>query len=51
MPLHPTKYAEMLKQKNEDANVTVWLINTGWTGGARTDRMKLIHKSHDHSST
>jgi phosphoenolpyruvate carboxykinase (ATP) len=43
MPLHPTKYAEMLTQKMKDADVTVWLINTGWTGGAygTGTRMKL----------
>jgi phosphoenolpyruvate carboxykinase (ATP) len=43
----------MLSKKMKDANVTVWLINTGWTGGAYGvgSRMKLIHKSHDHSST
>jgi phosphoenolpyruvate carboxykinase (ATP) len=33
MPLHPTKYAEMLTKKMKDADVKVWLINTGWTGG------------------
>ena len=33
MPLHPTKYAEMLSQKMQDAGVNVWLINTGWSGG------------------
>ncbi|NQX81512.1 MAG: phosphoenolpyruvate carboxykinase (ATP) [Flavobacteriaceae bacterium] len=43
MPLHPTKYAEMLSKKMQDANVTVWLVNTGWTGGAygTGSRMKL----------
>lgn len=43
MPLHPTKYAEMLSQKMKDAGVTVWLINTGWTGGPYGigSRMKL----------
>ncbi|MNQ26776.1 Phosphoenolpyruvate carboxykinase [ATP] [compost metagenome] len=43
MPLHPTKYAEMLSTKMKEANVTVWLINTGWTGGAygTGSRMKL----------
>jgi phosphoenolpyruvate carboxykinase (ATP) len=43
MPLHPTRYAEMLSQKMKDANVKVWLINTGWTGGAygTGSRMKL----------
>jgi phosphoenolpyruvate carboxykinase (ATP) len=33
MPLHPTKYAEMLSKKMKDTGVNVWLINTGWTGG------------------
>ncbi len=43
MPLHPTKYAEILSKKMKDANVTVWLINTGWTGGPYGigSRMKL----------
>ena len=43
MPLHPTKYAEMLSKKMKDANVKVWLINTGWSGGAygTGKRMKL----------
>lgn len=34
LPLHPTKYAEMLGKKMEEHNVRVWLINTGWSGGA-----------------
>lgn len=33
MPLHPTKYAEMLSKKMKDAGVNVWLVNTGWSGG------------------
>ncbi|WP_373055920.1 phosphoenolpyruvate carboxykinase (ATP) [Zunongwangia sp. H14] len=33
MPLHPTVYAEMLSEKMQEANVNVWLINTGWSGG------------------
>lgn len=33
MPLHPTKYAEMLSIKMKETGVNVWLINTGWTGG------------------
>ncbi|HIL66288.1 MAG TPA: phosphoenolpyruvate carboxykinase (ATP), partial [Flavobacteriales bacterium] len=33
MPLHPTKYAEMLGNKMKEHNVNVWLINTGWSGG------------------
>ncbi|MEZ4801192.1 MAG: phosphoenolpyruvate carboxykinase (ATP) [Gelidibacter sp.] len=34
MPLHPTVYAEMLSSKMKETGVNVWLINTGWTGGA-----------------
>ncbi len=34
MPLHPTKYAELLGKKILDHKVNIWLINTGWTGGA-----------------
>ncbi|MDN3596189.1 phosphoenolpyruvate carboxykinase (ATP) [Zunongwangia endophytica] len=43
MPLHPTKYAEMLSAKMKKANVNVWLVNTGWTGGPYGigERMKL----------
>ena len=43
MPLHPTKYAEMLSKKMKDADVNVWLVNTGWTGGPYGigTRMKL----------
>jgi phosphoenolpyruvate carboxykinase (ATP) len=33
MPLHPTKYAEMLSKKMTDTGVNVWLVNTGWSGG------------------
>lgn len=32
MPLHPSKYAEMLMSKSR--NTTIWLLNTGWVGGA-----------------
>ena len=34
MPLHPTFYAKMLGDKMEMSDVNVWLINTGWSGGA-----------------
>ena len=43
LPLHPTKYAEMLGKKMDEQSVNVWLINTGWSGGAYGvgSRMKL----------
>ncbi|GGD52546.1 phosphoenolpyruvate carboxykinase (ATP) [Muriicola marianensis] len=43
MPLHPTKYAEMLSRKMQESGVNVWLVNTGWTGGPYGvgTRMKL----------
>lgn len=33
IPLHPAVYADMLGKKLKDHEVSVWLINTGWTGG------------------
>lgn len=45
LPLHPTYYAELLGKKLKEGNVNVWLINTGWTGGAygTGSRMKLSY--------
>jgi phosphoenolpyruvate carboxykinase (ATP) len=46
LPLHPTKYAELLGKKLEQhPEVNVWLINTGWSGGAygTGSRMSLKH--------
>ena len=42
---HPTKYAEMLGQLLREHNANVWLVNTGWSGGAYGvgKRMKLPH--------
>ena len=34
MPLHPTVYAKLLGEKIEKHNVNVYLVNTGWSGGA-----------------
>ena len=33
MPLHPTKYAELLGEKMVQHEVNIWLVNTGWSGG------------------
>ena len=45
MLLHPAKYAEMLSEKMRKTNANVWLVNTGWTGGAygTGHRMSLPH--------
>jgi phosphoenolpyruvate carboxykinase (ATP) len=45
MPLHPTVYAELLADKIRKHNSTVWLLNTGWTGGPHGvgHRMDLPH--------
>ena len=33
LPLHPRRYAEMLGERIDRHKVSVWFINTGWTGG------------------
>ena len=45
MPLHPSIYAEILGEKIAKHKVNVWLVNTGWTGGAYGDgqRMSIQH--------
>lgn len=43
LPLHPTKYAEILGQNMKEGKVNVWLVNTGWSEGpyGKADRMRL----------
>lgn len=33
MPLHPGTYANLLGKKMEATQCSVWLVNTGWSGG------------------
>lgn len=42
---HPLRYAEMLAEKMREHGTRVWLVNTGWTGGAygTGSRIKLAH--------
>jgi phosphoenolpyruvate carboxykinase (ATP) len=42
---HPTKYAELLAAKMKEHNARVWLVNTGWSGGAHGTgkRISLKH--------
>lgn len=43
MPLHPGRYASLLDEKIDRHGSSVWLINTGWSGGPYGvgHRMKL----------
>ncbi len=45
LPLHPTEYAHLLGAKMEQHDATVWLVNTGWTGGVFGvgKRMDITH--------
>lgn len=45
LPLRPKVYADMLGEKIDKHGSSVWLVNTGWTGGAygTGNRMSLAH--------
>ncbi len=45
LPRHPGVYAAMLGERIQQHGARVWLVNTGWTGGAYGTgaRMKLGH--------
>ncbi len=48
MVWHPSKYAELLAKKIAECGTHVWLLNTGWSGGAYGvgKRMSLSHTRH-----
>lgn len=33
LPMHPSRYAQMLGERLERYTAQAWLVNTGWTGG------------------
>jgi len=45
LPRHPGEYAKMLGERLRDTGAQVWLVNTGWSGGAYGvgSRMKLSY--------
>ena len=45
MPRHPGEYAAMLTERLAAQDATVWLVNTGWTGGpyGTGERMNINH--------
>jgi phosphoenolpyruvate carboxykinase (ATP) len=45
LALHPTVYAEMLRERIEKHRAHCWLVNTGWTGGpvGMGHRFRLPH--------
>ena len=42
LTLHPTKYAELLKEKMEQYHVPAYLVNTGWIGASAISGAKRI---------
>jgi phosphoenolpyruvate carboxykinase (ATP) len=45
LPRHPSVYATMLGERLREHGSAVWLVNTGWSGGAygTGSRMKLVY--------
>lgn len=45
LPLHPTVYAKLLGEKIDKHNVNVYLVNTGWSGGAYGEGKRMSIKA------
>jgi phosphoenolpyruvate carboxykinase (ATP) len=42
---HPNKYAELLAARMKQHNARVWLVNTGWSGGAHGTGQRISLKN------
>jgi phosphoenolpyruvate carboxykinase (ATP) len=49
LPLPPARYAEMLHDKMQAHHPSLWLVNTGWTGGTVAGGAKRISLDHTRS--
>lgn len=45
LTLHPTKYADLLAKKIKDHGTNVYLVNTGWSGGAYGEGERMSIKT------
>lgn len=45
MPLHPSVYGELLRDLIAKHDVTCWIVNTGWTGGAYGEGSRMPIKA------
>lgn len=44
LPLHPTQYAELLREKMKTYKTNVWLVNTGWIEGQYGEGQRISLK-------
>jgi phosphoenolpyruvate carboxykinase (ATP) len=49
LPLPPARYAEMLRDRMHAHQPSLWLVNTGWTGGTVANGAKRISLDHTRS--
>lgn len=42
LPLDPVIYTKLFKQKLENSNAKVWLVNTGWIGGSYGSGKRMV---------